>query len=174
MIAKLVLFIFLLAGTGAGIGAGLFLMPPSNSDPEAGQQSAGDVSDSSDDAQTSVDKSESHGDSAGQPATEFVKMNNQFVIPVIKNDLIAALVVVSLSLETRAGVSEDIYAREPRLRDAFLRVLFDHANMGGFNGAFTSAETLDILRTALREVAQKELGPDVRDVLIMDIIRQDT
>ena len=47
---------------------------------------------------------------------------------------------------------------EPKLRDVFLQVLFDHANMGGFRGAFTRSDVLEPLRTALREAAQKHLG----------------
>jgi len=64
--------------------------------------------------------------------------------------------------------------REPKLRDSFLRVLFDHANMGGFEGNFTNAQVLGRLRAALREVAQQDLGVDVaQDVLIVEIARQD-
>lgn len=117
----------------------------------------------------------SDNETATDSGTEFVKMSNQFVIPVVEGNSIAALVVISLSLETRPGISDEIYDREPKLRDAFLRILFDHANMGGFKGAsFIQTETLDLLRTALREVAQEEIGPEVLNVLIMDIIRQDT
>lgn len=104
---------------------------------------------------------------------EYVKLNNQFVVPVVASDRIEALVVVSLSLETDAGLREAVYAQEPKLRDAFLRVLFDHANMGGFHGAFTRSDRLGPLRTALREVARGQLGAAVREVLIVDIARQD-
>ena len=52
-------------------------------------------------------------------------------------------------------------------------MLFDHANLGGFEGEFTSANNLSVLRAALLEVAQKDMGPIVTDVLIADIGRQD-
>jgi flagellar protein FliL len=162
MIAKIIPLIFLLAGFGGGIGAAMFLSPP------AGQQSS-----------TETDPPEepqgANHEDVKDSGTEFVKMSNQFVIPVVEGNSIAALVVISLSLETQPGISEEIYDREPKLRDAFLRTLFDHANMGGFKGEFfTRSGTLDLLRTALREVAQEEIGPEVLNVLIMDIIRQDT
>ncbi len=168
MLAKLFPVILLLLGTGGGIGAGLFLMPPPGVGSDAGNQDSGGS------GGKPAQKLDSSGNLIDPSATEFVKMGNQFVIPVVENDMIASLVVVSLSLETRVGVSENIYAREPKLRDAFLRVLFDHANMGGFQGAFTNAATLDLLRDALRQVAQKEIGSDVVDVLISDILRQDS
>ena len=172
MIAKLLPVIFLLLGTGAGTGAGLFL--GSGSTLPIGNSNAGAKSENGSDAAPREPMLESHGTAIDTSATEFVAMSNQFVIPVVKNDMIAALVVITLSLETQVGASDKIYAREPKLRDAFLRVMFDHANMGGFHGAFTDSETLELLRSALREVAHKEIGQDILDVLIVDIIRQDT
>lgn len=86
---------------------------------------------------------------------------------------ISGLVVMSLSLEVGPGGQDLVFAREPKLRDVFLQVLFDHANAGGFDGAFTDANRLDPLRAALREVAVNVLGGVVSDVLIVDIARQD-
>ncbi len=120
-------------------------------------------------------KSGDHGDEheEGANAPEFVKLNNQFVVPVVADGQVQALVVVTLSLETAQGLRDAIYAREPKLRDAFLQVLFDHSNMGGFQGAFTRSNNLDVLRDALRQVARNEFGNDVHNVLIVDIARQD-
>ncbi len=104
---------------------------------------------------------------------EFVKLNNQFVVPVVADETVVSLVVISLSLEIEGGQRETVFAREPKLRDAFLQVMFDHANLGGFNGAFTDTQTLDRLRRALHDVAINILGPMVTEVLIQDIARQD-
>jgi hypothetical protein len=72
-----------------------------------------------------------------------------------------------------AGASS-VYRVEPKIRDAFLTVLFDHANSGGFDGAFTSSGSMEILRRALREAGQKAVGEAVvSDVLITGIVRQD-
>ena len=113
-----------------------------------------------------------HGDEE-TATTDFVKMNNQFVVPLVDHEAIAALVVMSISLEVPVGGSEAVYQREPKLRDAFLQVLFNHANSGGFDGAFTAGPNMQTLRTALGEVARAELGANVLDVLITDIARQD-
>ena len=51
--------------------------------------------------------------------------------------------------------------------------MFDHANVGGFDGEFTNANNLDVLRNALRESAQKDMGEQISDVLIVEIARQD-
>ncbi|MGO4906714.1 flagellar basal body-associated protein FliL [Pseudorhodobacter sp. W20_MBD10_FR17] len=106
--------------------------------------------------------------------TEFLKLNNQFVVPVVEHGRVTSMVIMSLSLEVTIGTTESIYAREPKLRDAMLQVMFDHANAGGFNGVFTEGANLVFLRKALLEVSQKIIGNDVRDVLISDISRQDS
>ena len=87
--------------------------------------------------------------------------------------LVEALVVASLSIEVSSGGSQAGYEREPKLRDVFLQVMFDHANIGGFEGAFTAGERMDILRSALLDAARSVLGADVKDVLITEIARQD-
>jgi hypothetical protein len=66
-----------------------------------------------------------------------------------------------------------VYGREPKLRDGFLIVLFDHAAAGGFDGDFTAPTKLAALRRALTEQARAILGPIANDVLIQDIVRQD-
>ena len=81
---------------------------------------------------------------------------------------------MALSVEAPEGAEEAIYQHEPKLRDSFLQVLFDHANTGGFDGAFTDPGMLRQLRDGLREIAQRDLDPEmVRDVLITELARQD-
>jgi flagellar basal body-associated protein FliL len=104
---------------------------------------------------------------------DYLKLANQFVVPLLSDGQVTAMVILSLSLEIAPGSTEQIYAREPKLRDAFLQVMFEHANMGGFAGDFTEATALEPLRQALREAAISTLGDVVSDVLISDIVRQD-
>jgi polyisoprenoid-binding protein YceI len=101
-------------------------------------------------------------------------MNNQFVVPVVEQGRVDAMVVLAISLEVEAGNTETVYQLEPKLRDAFLQVMFDHANVGGFSGTFTDGSNLIVLRTNLKEAAAMILGTVVRDVLITDIARQDS
>jgi flagellar protein FliL len=175
MIAKLLPVILLIIGTGAGIGAGIMLAPAPA--PEVAKNSGDDMGDDidhSEDEEASHDDEEVDMDSLGPNKNrEYIKIPNQFVVPVVERDSLSSLVVISLSLEAKTGLSEKIHLYEPKLRDAFLQVLFDHANMGGFRGAFTRSDVLNPLRIALREAAQRELGKSVYDVLIVEISRQD-
>lgn len=103
---------------------------------------------------------------------DYVKLPKQFVVPLIKSERVRALVVLSLSLEVEVGMSDTVLAKAPRLRDAFLQDLFDHANSGGFDGAFTTGRAMRDLREQLAETARQFLGPNVSSVLIEEIVKQ--
>lgn len=105
---------------------------------------------------------------------DYVKLNNQFVVPVLDAGRVVSMVILSLSLEVTPGTTERVYEIEPKLRDAFLQVLFDHSNAGGFRGSFTDGANLVLLRRALLEAAKGILAETVSDVLIVEIVRQDS
>ncbi len=175
MLGKLIPLFIALIGLGGGIGAGLALRPApepvavadGTCPCDCGTPGAPDA------ATAQAGATADHAGEDGEATTDFVKMNNQFVVPVVQDESIAALVVMSISFEVPTGGSEKIYQREPKLRDLFLQVLFDHANAGGFDGAFTAGPNMRALRTALLESARSELGNNVDDILITDIARQD-
>ncbi|MFP1644197.1 flagellar basal body-associated FliL family protein [Pontitalea aquivivens] len=159
---KILPIILALIGLAGGVGAGYFLRPPA----EAAAESQGaDPPPGAPPAQAAADRA---------AAVEYVKLNNQFIIPVVQKARVEALVILSLSLEVKTGATERVYSVEPKLRDSFLQVLFEHANAGGFSGAFTETINISALRRALLEAARKTLRDDVSDVLISDIVRQDT
>ena len=166
MMRMLLPLLLALVGTGGGIAAGLVLRPAAQDEPAVEQTQEG-AAETDGPGDPTAQAKEAAGDS------EFVKLNNQFVIPVVSDDRIGAMVVLSLSLEITGGQGQTIYTREPKLRDGFLQVLFDHANMGGFDGEFTGADRMNALRRSLRDVATRVLGEVARDVLITEIARQD-
>lgn len=105
---------------------------------------------------------------------DYVKLPKQFVIPIIKKERVSALVVLSISLEIEPGQSDAVLARAPKLKDGFLQVMFAHANSGGFDGAFTTGQSMKDLRGSLNNVARRYLGETVHDVLIEEIVKQET
>lgn len=165
---KLLPVIIAIVGLLAGAGAGYFLRPAQEPEVLAeGEAGAVDASE--------VDKkaaSKASGDKA-DAERDYVKLNNQFVIPVVRGSRVASLVVMSLSIEVTTGSTELVFKNEPKLRDVFLQVMFDHANAGGFDGAFTETGTMTMLRRALLEAASQVIGSRAHDILITDIVRQD-
>lgn len=159
MIRKLIPVLLILMGLGIGVGAGLFLRP------EPALQA---TEDGGTDAKTE------DPDAEPEIPPEYVKLNNQFVVPIMSDGKVISMVILSLSLEVEPGTSQEIYAREPKVRDVFLQVLFDHANAGGFQGSFTDGANLVLLRKTLFEAISNIMGETVKDVLISDIARQDS
>jgi flagellar basal body-associated protein FliL len=167
MTKMLLPLLLLIVGLAAGLGAGLMLKLEPASGIDAHAEDGADA-----DAPAEAHRVSENGSNPVE-ALEYVKLNNQFVVPVVSRDLISAMIVLSLTVEIVPGTSQAIYDREPKLRDAFLQVLFDHANIGGFEGAFTTAGNMDVLRKSLSDVAQRVVGDTARGVLITDIARQD-
>ena len=157
-------------GTGGGVGAGLLLAPPPAAEEEA---SARPPSERPVAAEAATAGAHPGGGDDDAGPYDYVRLNNQFVVPVIEGGAVAALVLLSLSVETGAGQEEAVLALEPKLRDLFLQVLFDHANPGGFEGVFTAASAMQGLRRALLAAAREEVGGLVTDVLVTDLVRQD-
>ncbi|MBL8561434.1 MAG: flagellar basal body-associated FliL family protein [Gemmobacter sp.] len=150
--------LLILLGAGGGIGAGLFLRPP---------------------PAPAAEGEEAHAEVKEEPLPpeeqpEYVKMSNQFIIPLLTDGKIDSIIVMALSLEAKPGSADAIYAVEPKLRDTFLQILFDHANSGGFRGSFTESTALTRLREQLLEAAEKIMPEVITDVLITDIGRQDS
>ena len=160
--------VLLLLGTGAGVGAGLVLKPAEDEMPDMAAAPCGEMPEGAAPAATASTPA------ADAVPPEYAKLNNQFVVPVVTDTSVAALVVMSISIEVPAGAQETVYAAEPKLRDSLLQVLFGYANAGGFSGNFTSASNMMALRTDLLAAARAVLGDVARDILILDILRQDS
>jgi hypothetical protein len=104
---------------------------------------------------------------------EYMALDKQFVVPLVNESRVHAMIIVSLSLEVTVDGVDMAHRRSPKLRDVFLQVLFRHAHSGGFDGVFTGGQVMADLRAGLRDAAKGVLGEAVHDVLVTDIVRQD-
>lgn len=161
---NLIPVILLFLGTGAGVGAGIYMRP----DPV--EEDVPEVTTGEETKQTkAVSKV-----SSGIEGKQYIKLKNQFVIPIVDQDRIISMVVMTLSVEVPEGRGQAVYDIEPKIRDVFLRVLFDFGTVGRFDGAFASNGNLDVIRNGLREAAFNTFGAElISDVLIFEIARQD-
>ncbi len=162
-------FILLLLGTGLGVGAGFFLKPS----PEV-TQAMSPCGEQEADPDSMLAAISAQNSEIPQAEREYAKLANQFIVPVVSDGRVSALVVLSISIEVLAGSKDLVVEHEPKLRDVFLQVLFNHANLGGFAGTFTSTTNMRDLRNALRLAAHEVMNDRVIDVLIVDLVRQDT
>jgi flagellar FliL protein len=176
MMRMLLPVVLLLIGIGGGVGAGFMLGGNAEDVVEAESDPVEDDSPEDDDYAGEEEPTSANAPRVEQTGegTEFVRLNNQFVVPIVRNGAVRSLVVMSMSVEVTTGQSAQVFNQEPRLRDSFLRAMFAHANVGGFDGRFTEAAAMAPLREALLEAAQGIVGEGITyDVLITDITRQD-
>lgn len=150
---KIIAVFLILLGIGGGVFAGLTLRP--------------------------VPEAEAEPELASAPVTnlpsgtlDVFELPGQFMVPVIADSGVHSIMVLSLALEIDAAEHDHIRGNLPRLRDALLQVMFDHANTGGFDGMFTAQTSLGQLRRSLLEAGQQALGRDsLHRVLITEILR---
>ena len=157
-------------GAAGGVAAGLQFKPKDTG------TSCVEPCETGADAEAPVDEKRdagAPGEDAAPGNTVYISMKNQFVVPIIFDERVTSFVVISLSLEIESGAEETIYSHEPKLQDALLRVMFDHAYMGGFGGAFTESERMTSFRQSLRETASAVVGDILVDVLITEMVRQE-
>jgi hypothetical protein len=165
---KLLPILLILIGIGSGVGAGYVLRPDPH-DEAMMENPCGDVGHT----EVMADADDAHAEETDPATHEFVKLNNQLVVPVVEDGRVRSLVVLSLSIEVQPGNKETVFSLEPKLRDAFLQVLIDHANLGGFQGSFTDSTNMNLLRVSLQDASRDILGSYATSVLISDSIRQD-
>jgi hypothetical protein len=186
---KLLPVVIALVGLGVGVGAGMALKPA----PEPEETAASCPPPATSDAHAApVDGHAPAAEPCAAPAADpftavadhgpalegevaYVPMEKPFVVPIFKEDKVTAMVVVSLAVETEAEAAPKIEGLKPRLRDSFLKVMFRHANSGGFDGSFTGGRKMEDLKSALRAAAREVLHEKpVGEVLITEIARQDS
>lgn len=158
-----------LVGLGGGLAAGHFLKEPAV--PEASASEAEAEAAPAVTPLAALDGPPPPFDPEAR--REYARLNRQFVVPLVSDRAVGALMVLTLSIEVDEGLGGTVLSREPKLRDLFLRAMFRHAQSGGFDGEFTSGRAMADLRGALLEAAQSVLGPGAHDVLVTDLVRQD-
>ena len=185
---KLMPLVIALLGLGAGVGAGMALKPAP--EPETAAACPTEELAAADGEHAARRRRARAGGRlrGGRPFTAvadhgpalegevaYVPMDKPFVVPIFENEKVVAMVVVSLVVETEAEAAPKIEGLKPRLRDSFLKVMFRHANSGGFDGSFTGGRKMEDLKSALRAAAQEVLHEKpVGEVLITEIARQDS
>lgn len=124
-------------------------------------------------APAAADGGGGHDASGGDPAAAaWFRFPQQFFVPVLHDGRLDSTMVLTLTAEMPQASTDTVHAHEHKLRDALLRQLLIHANTGGFDGNFTAEAHLRVLRAALLGAAQ-DVVPDIADILIGDIARQE-
>lgn len=172
---KIIALLIVLAGAAGGIALGVQMHSPATdpgASPEPGQGAEGDAAMAGKGGSGAADGAAGGKDEAAGDR-DYVKINKQFVVPVVHERETKALMLFELALDVPKGMTMTAYAAEPRLRDAFLRVMFEMSYSGAFLTTYTDDRFVVELRDRLRVAAREILGDKVSEVLILDIMRQE-
>jgi hypothetical protein len=113
------------------------------------------------------------GDYGSASDVSYFQFSRQFVVPVVDSGSVQALVLLDINLELEGDQSATVYTMEPKLRDAVMRSLISLSHKGVFGDEFTNPEVYDLIRETIHDATTDVVPSGVRDVLILDIARQD-
>lgn len=159
---KALALVIVLGGIAGGLALGVALRP--------GEELQGAARAVARDGDPGADGANPGAAGAGR---EYVKIGRQIVVPVVDRGETRALMLFDLVIDVPRSLSDRAFAAKPRLRDAFLRVLFEMSYTGAFSGTYTDERVVEELRAKLRAAARRLLGGAVDDVLILEIMRQE-
>lgn len=106
-------------------------------------------------------------------AFQTVPLKDQVVIPVIENEKITSLVIMTISFSISNSDTKKYYDVELNVRDALINTLFEFAYDGGFTSRFGHPDNFLDLKSRLLAAGKTILGDDLEEVLIGNLTRQD-
>ena len=113
-------------------------------------------------------KSGSGHETTPEPST-YMKFSRQFVAPIVKAGRPVAMMILDVNLELDPSVADSVYAEEPKLRDAVLKVLLKQASEGKLQEMFQNPGVLEETRAGILSETRAIVGDGVKSVLIMDV-----
>ena len=170
---KILPILLIVLGIVGGGAAGMFLKPPPPPPDEAAEAEKEAMAKAEKKKKEEQDAED--GVEAGGPPDDraFVKVGRQTIIPVLDGGETRALMMFELAVDVPAESAGLVHEMEPRLRDAFLRELFQMSYTGAFLTEFTDDKVIDELRRNLTRAARRYVGEEAREVLILDVMRQE-
>lgn len=153
--------LLILAGIAGGAAFGMMMRPTSET-ADASHPGPEPVEEAHDVIPADEDK-----------AVEYVSLERQIVVPVLDGDKTVAFMVFSLAIDVPASEKQTVYAREPLLRDAFLRDLFELSHTGAFRGGYLDAGVRAEVKRKLLASARHNASREIREVLILNFLRKE-
>tara|TARA_R100000365_G_C2748660_1_gene81078 strand:+ start:6533 stop:7063 length:531 start_codon:yes stop_codon:yes gene_type:complete len=113
-----------------------------------------------------------HGEAASGEVT-FYKFTREFVVPMIEDDRVKSLVILNLNLEIDTSISQELFSKEPILRDNIMTTLVKLSSGGKTMDSITDVDNYETLRSMILSNLQNEIPEGIHNVLILDMARQD-
>lgn len=120
-------------------------------------------------------KGNGHGGHGNSGASDVIyyKFSREFVVPLMNNGRVKSLVIININLEADASISDDLFAMEPKLRDNIMATLIALSNDGVTLEEITDVNSYETIRTMILLNLEKVVSSGIRNVLILDMAKQD-
>ncbi|WP_084395907.1 flagellar basal body-associated FliL family protein [Henriciella aquimarina] len=126
-------------------------------------------------AEKKAEKKDSHGGGGDSASGEYsyYKFTREFVVPMIENDRVKSLVILNINLEVDTAVEQELFSKEPVLRDNIMTTLIKLSNDGKTFESLSRVENYETLRSMILSNLREEVEEGIHNVLILDMARQD-
>lgn len=116
-----------------------------------------------------------HKVEAAEPKNQlgYLDFQRNFIIPVVGENRVDALILLTFSIEMDASKIEEARTREPRIRDAFMKTLLTLSHEGVLSQDITDPDVYTIIQERLLATAKSIVDEDVESILLVDFARQD-
>ncbi|WP_300394434.1 flagellar basal body-associated FliL family protein [Henriciella sp.] len=114
-----------------------------------------------------------HGSASGEGVPTYYKFSREFVVPIVGTERVKSLVILNLNLEVDESASQDLFSREPALRDNIMTALISLSADDEIFNSLNSIEHYETIRSMILANLQNSFGEGVKNVLILDMARQD-
>lgn len=171
IITSIVAVIFIAVGSFAGV----VLKTPSTAGASAADEAAEDHGDDHD-GDHDKKKKDSHGDDGygkGSGDAAYYKFSREFVVPIMRNGQVKSLVILHISLEADSATTEKLFSEEPKLRDNIMTTLIGLSNDGRTLERPTEVSNYETIRAMVLMNLKDAISDNIRNVLIVDVAKQD-
>jgi len=103
----------------------------------------------------------------------YYKFSREFVVPIMEDGTVNALVILHLQLEIDSSISSSLFSMEPKLRDNIMTTLIAISHEGLLFDNLTDPESYESIRSLVLEGLKDVQTQGIENVLIVDLARQD-
>jgi flagellar protein FliL len=118
-------------------------------------------------------KKDSHGDAASSSGVEYFKFSREFVVPIMRESRVESLVILNINLEVDASEIQRLFSMEPKIRDNIMTTLIELSNDGATLDSIATLKNYESIRSTVLLNLQTILPEGIRNVLIVDMAKQD-
>ena len=174
IITSVIAIIFVALGSIAGVALKPAVEVAASTTGESGDKAEGDyAADKKASDKKDAKKGDGYGSDSSSGDSAYYKFSREFVIPIMRGGQVRSLVILHISLETDESTADDLFSEEPKLRDNIMTTLIALSNDGRTLEELTNVNNYETIRAMILMNLQDAISDGIRNVLIVDVAKQD-